>query len=139
MIRRASVAIAALWIALSNVACAGHEDRTRTALAALDRGAPREAIAALNQELRVGSIEEPPQLKGDEIPIEARIVAVSDIFDALTTTRPYKGSWPNQHALAMLQLLAIDKLDSDCVTVLIDCQSQVARIQQHFADGDMPA
>ncbi|NJC88064.1 MAG: HD-GYP domain-containing protein [Desulfuromonas sp.] len=78
----------------------------------------------------------PHGLKGDEIPVEARIVAVSDIFDALTTQRPYKGSWPNQHALAMLQLLAIDKLDSDCVTVLIDSQSEVVKIQQRFADTD---
>ncbi|TLM65746.1 MAG: HD domain-containing protein [Deltaproteobacteria bacterium] len=77
----------------------------------------------------------PHGLKGDEIPLEARIVAVSDVFDALTTSRPYKGSWPNQHALAMLQLLAIDQLDSDCVTVLLDCPEEVAAIQQRFADA----
>lgn len=81
----------------------------------------------------------PHGLKGEEIPVEARIVAVSDIFDALTTTRPYKGSWPTQHALAMLQLLAIDKLDSDCVAVLIDCQDEVTKIQQRFADTDLAA
>lgn len=81
----------------------------------------------------------PHGLKGDEIPLEARIVAVSDVFDALTTLRPYKGPWPNQHALAMMQLLAIDKLDSSCVTVLIDCQEEVAEIQRRFADSDLAA
>lgn len=81
----------------------------------------------------------PHGLKGDEIPMEARIIAVSDVFDALTTMRPYKGSWPNQHAVAMLQLLAIDKLDGDCVTVLIDRQDEVAEIQQRFADTDLAA
>jgi HD-GYP domain-containing protein (c-di-GMP phosphodiesterase class II) len=50
--------------------------------------------------------------------------------------RPYKGPWPNQHALAMMQLLAIDKLDSNCVTVLIDCHNEVAAIQHRFADSD---
>lgn len=81
----------------------------------------------------------PHGLAGAAIPLEARIVAVSDVFDALTTTRPYKGPWPNQHAIAMLQLLAIDKLDSDCVTVLIERQDEVVTIQQRFADVDMAA
>jgi hypothetical protein len=39
----------------------------------------------------------------------------------------------------MLQLLAIDKLDGDCVEILIDCQDEVASIQQHFADPDQAA
>jgi HD-GYP domain-containing protein (c-di-GMP phosphodiesterase class II) len=81
----------------------------------------------------------PHGLQGSEIPIEARIVAVSDVFDALTTTRPYKGSWPNHHALAMMQLLAIDKLDSNCVTILIERQDEIARIQQRFADAELAA
>lgn len=81
----------------------------------------------------------PHGLKESEIPIEARIVAVSDVFDALTSARPYKDSWPNQHAIAMLQLLAIDQLDSDCVSVLIDCQEEVAKIQRCFADPELPA
>lgn len=37
----------------------------------------------------------PEGFKGDNIPIEARIVAVADIFDALTTKRPYKEAWSN--------------------------------------------
>jgi HD-GYP domain-containing protein (c-di-GMP phosphodiesterase class II) len=76
----------------------------------------------------------PHGLQGDEIPLEARIVAVSDVFDALTTTRPYKGPWHNQHAFAMLQLLAIDKLDADCVQALISREDEVREIQERFAD-----
>ena len=46
--------------------CAGHEDRTRTALEALDRGHPREAIAALDEEMDVGSAGQlPAELEGD--------------------------------------------------------------------------
>lgn len=81
----------------------------------------------------------PHGLKGRDIPLAARIVAVSDVFDALTTTRPYKGSWPNPHAIAMLQLLSIDKLDGSCVEVLIDCQDEVARIQQRFSETEQAA
>jgi len=76
----------------------------------------------------------PHGLEGDEVPLEARIVAVSDVFDALTTTRPYKGPWLNQHAFAMLRLMAIDKLDPECVDALISREADVREIQQRFAD-----
>lgn len=76
----------------------------------------------------------PYGLQGDDIPLAARIVAVSDVFDALTTARPYKEPWHNQHAFAMLQLLAIDKLDPDCVLAMLNCEDEVRTIQAHFAD-----
>jgi HD-GYP domain-containing protein (c-di-GMP phosphodiesterase class II) len=76
----------------------------------------------------------PHGLQGEDIPMEARIVAVSDVFDALTTVRPYKEPWQNQHAFAMLQLLAIDKLDKDCVMAMIGREPEVREIQQRFAD-----
>lgn len=46
--------------------CAGHEDRIRTALDALDRGAEDEAIAALNEEMEVAAAEDLPDLTGDD-------------------------------------------------------------------------
>ena len=81
----------------------------------------------------------PHGLCGEQIPLEARIVAVSDVFDALTSKRPYKESWPNPHAVAMLQMMSIDKLDADCVAALIDSRDEVARIQQQFADTGLAA
>ncbi len=39
-------------------------------------------------------------LKGDEISIEARIVAIADVYDALTSERPYKKPWPHEEAVA---------------------------------------
>jgi HD-GYP domain-containing protein (c-di-GMP phosphodiesterase class II) len=76
----------------------------------------------------------PHGLSGAQIPLAARIVAVSDVFDALVSKRPYKESWPNPHAIAMLQMLSIDKLDADCVAALIERSDEVARIQRQFAD-----
>ncbi|MCS6810312.1 MAG: response regulator, partial [Tepidimonas sp.] len=45
----------------------------------------------------------PHGLKGEAISAEARIVAVADVFDALTSARPYKPAWPRERALAFLQ------------------------------------
>jgi PAS domain S-box-containing protein len=44
----------------------------------------------------------PARLAGDAIPIAGRIVAVADVFDALTHSRPYKEAWPRADALAEL-------------------------------------
>ena len=76
----------------------------------------------------------PRGLCGREISLEARIVAVSDIFDALTNQRPYKTPWSNEHAFALLKLLSIDKLDKDCVDVFLECPDAVAKIQKQFAE-----
>ena len=63
---RATSALAVLGIgAAALLGCAGHEDRTRMALDALDRAAPEEALAALDVELDVKRVEDLPALKGD--------------------------------------------------------------------------
>jgi HD-GYP domain-containing protein (c-di-GMP phosphodiesterase class II) len=45
----------------------------------------------------------PNQLAGEKIPLSARIVAVADVFDALTSKRPYKDAWPIEKAMAVLR------------------------------------
>lgn len=45
----------------------------------------------------------PDGLRGAEIPLAARIVAVSDVYDALTTKRPYKEAWPSEKAVALIR------------------------------------
>lgn len=42
----------------------------------------------------------PQRLAGEEIPLEARMLAVADVFDALTHDRPYKKAWPTEEAVA---------------------------------------
>lgn len=77
----------------------------------------------------------PEGRRGVEIPIEARIVAVADIFDALTSIRPYKPAWTNDEAFATLQQLAAIKLDPDCVQALIDHRAKVEEIQRTFNEN----
>lgn len=90
-------------------------------------------IAELHHEALDGS-GYPHGLCGREISLEARIVAVSDVFDALTTARPYKRAWTNEHAFAMLQLLSLDKLDKGCVNALVAYPEEVSQIQHQFAE-----
>jgi hypothetical protein len=82
--RRWVLAAVTAVVAAANLGCAGHEDRTRNALAALDRGSPREAVAALNQELGVARMEDPPVLKGDNALLlldRATVLQSVDRFD----------------------------------------------------------
>ena len=76
----------------------------------------------------------PLGLQGEEIPIEARIIAVADIFDALTSWRPYKEPWTNDESFEALRLLAGKKLDRECVEALIANRNQVEEIQTRFKE-----
>jgi len=69
-----------------------------------------------------------------DIPIEAKIVAVSDVFDALTSVRPYKEAWSNERAFIFLQSMAGTKFDTDCVSALVRCRDEVEAIQQRFKE-----
>jgi HD-GYP domain-containing protein (c-di-GMP phosphodiesterase class II) len=69
-----------------------------------------------------------------EIPIEAKIVAVADVFDALTSARPYKKAWSNDRALMFLQSMAGTKFDIDCVSALINRRAEVEDIQKRFKE-----
>lgn len=71
----------------------------------------------------------------EEIPLEARIVAVADVFDALTSQRPYKNAWSNEKAFDTLRQLAGEKLDIDCVNALIANQQKIELIQQQFKEN----
>jgi HD-GYP domain-containing protein (c-di-GMP phosphodiesterase class II) len=77
----------------------------------------------------------PDGRKGENIPVEARIVAVADIFDALTSRRPYKPAWSNDEAFTLLRQLAGKKLDAHCVNAIIDNREQIETIQQRFQEN----
>ena len=76
----------------------------------------------------------PNGIKGEQIPIEARIVAVADIFDALTNERPYKKAWSNEKAFKTLRKLADDVLDQDCVNALTSNETKILEIQNTFCN-----
>jgi HD-GYP domain-containing protein (c-di-GMP phosphodiesterase class II) len=57
--------------------------------------------------------------KGDEIPLLARVIAVADTFDALTTNRPYQKAYPPREALTIIENLSGQRLDPAAVTALM--------------------
>lgn len=69
------------------------------------------------------------------IPLEARITAVADIFDALTSARPYKHAWSNEEAFAELIGLSGRRLDPECVDALVLQPERVEEIQARFAEN----
>jgi HD-GYP domain-containing protein (c-di-GMP phosphodiesterase class II) len=76
-------------------------------------------------------------LTDKEIPIEAKIVAVADVFDALTSVRPYKEAWSNDRAFMFLQSMAGSKFDNDCVDALINCRDEIEGIQKRFKEDHL--
>jgi len=81
----------------------------------------------------------PHGLRDDRIPIEARIIAVADMFDALTSRRPYKQAWSNEEAFSVLRALAGAKLDADCINALIGRAEEIDQIQARFhSDETIP-
>lgn len=79
----------------------------------------------------------PNQIHGNQIPLEARIIAVADIFDALTSERPYKKAWSTKEAFAELHSLSGKKLDPDCVNALISQAEAVESVMSHFRDDPL--
>ena len=77
----------------------------------------------------------PEGLSKEDIPVEARIIAVADIFDALTSKRPYKEAWSNADAFEMLREMANTKLDKDCVEALYKNQPEIEEIQTRFREN----
>jgi putative two-component system response regulator len=76
----------------------------------------------------------PKGLRGDEIPIFSRIVAVADVFDALTSERPYKKAWPLEQACAFLKANSGSHFDPACVTSFFAHWDQVLEIRERFQD-----
>ena len=79
----------------------------------------------------------PYGLAGESIPLEARIVAVADVFDALTSRRPYKEAYANDVAFTMIGQLAGTHLDADCVRALVDNREGVEGIQAQFREDSV--
>ncbi|TYC51683.1 response regulator [Rhodobacterales bacterium] len=76
----------------------------------------------------------PKGLRGEQIPLVGRIAAVADVFDALTTDRPYKSAWTNDQAFDFLADKAGSEFDPTCVAAFLKRRGEVEEIQGRFSD-----
>lgn len=76
----------------------------------------------------------PNGLKGDAIPLFSRIVAVADVFDALTSERPYKKAWPLEQAAQHLRGHSGTHFDPQCVEAFLGAWTEVLEIRRRFTD-----
>lgn len=77
----------------------------------------------------------PYGLRGADIPLEARIVSVADIFDALTSERPYKRAWSTDEAVTeLVSMVDAGKIDADCVAALSEHVDEFDTVRQQFAE-----
>ncbi|MCW4332108.1 MAG: response regulator [Candidatus Thiodiazotropha endolucinida] len=86
------------------------------------------AVIALNHHEKFNGEGYPHGLKGDSIPLEARIVAIADVFDALVTDRPYKKSWPMEKAIEYISEERGKHFDPDCAEAFLSELQEVELI-----------
>jgi len=76
----------------------------------------------------------PHQLAREEIPLRARIVTVADIFDALTSERPYKEAWSAERALDHIRSISGSHLDPQVVDAFFSCVDDVLTVRGKYQD-----
>lgn len=96
------------------------------------------AVIALRHHERYDGSGYPDGLAGEAIPLEARIVAVADVFDALISPRPYKEAWSIGAALAYLYAQRGRQFDPDCVDALMRNRERLEQICEQFSAVPTP-
>jgi putative two-component system response regulator len=89
---------------------------------------------ALNHHEKWDGSGYPQGLRGESIPVTARIVAIADVFDALTSRRPYKPAWPVNDATAWIRAQAGQHFDPDITERFFAALPAVVAIARDYAE-----
>jgi putative two-component system response regulator len=91
-------------------------------------------IAALTHHEKWDGSGYPAGLAGEAIPLEGRLVAVADVFDALTSKRPYKRPWTNEEAADLIKSEAGRHFDPQIVEAFLRSMPEILAIQRRYVD-----
>ncbi len=94
-------------------------------------------VIALNHHERWDGGGYPGGLVGSDIPLWGRICAVADVFDAVTSERPYKPAFPNEDALQILRDGRGKHFDPRVIDVFFECLDDILAIQNKYKDGGL--
>ncbi|CAH1210907.1 putative cyclic di-GMP phosphodiesterase VC_1348 [Candidatus Nitrotoga sp. BS] len=76
----------------------------------------------------------PHGLSGESIPLVGRIVAIADVFDALTSVRPYKRAWSIESALELIEKEAGQHFDPTLIRLFMNMETQMRYIVTKYSD-----
>jgi len=81
-------------------------------------------------------IGNPLPLKGEEIPLFGRIVAIADVYDALSSKRVYKESWEETEVFNEIKSLSGIKFDPELVNIFFECIDVIRSIREKYPESD---
>ncbi|MCS6860434.1 MAG: diguanylate cyclase, partial [Abditibacteriales bacterium] len=81
----------------------------------------------------------PDGLAGEEIPLVARVLAVADVYDAVTSERPYRKAWSHEKAVAYIRDAAGTQFDPQVVAAFLQAQERIRQVKQDTALTESPA
>jgi len=90
-------------------------------------------IIALTHHERWDGKGYPTGLKGEEIPLAGRIVSLADVFDALTTKRPYKDAWTVEKAVQLIRECRGTQFDPMLADIFLDSLPEIVAIREEFS------
>ncbi|MBV6749590.1 response regulator [Pseudomonas chlororaphis] len=93
-------------------------------------------IIALNHHEKWDGSGYPNGLAGEDIPHVARVVAIADVFDALTSERPYKRAWSVEDAVGLIRQQCNQHFDPELVGIFLDCLPEILKIRERWADAE---
>jgi len=71
---------------------------------------------------------------GEDIPIEGRIVAIADVFDALTSERPYKQAWTVERTIEVMQKDTGSHFDPTLMPLFIERLPEILAVKEHYSE-----
>ncbi|MFQ5489735.1 MAG: response regulator [Phycisphaerae bacterium] len=121
-----------------------HPEYGAQAIESIMERAPDAEFLSMAKDIAIGHHERydgtgyPRGVAGDNIPLAARIAAVADVYDALTTKRSYKEAFPHAKSVDLIVGDTGTHFDPAVVDAFVRCQDDFARLAQELSDSNQP-